>query len=55
MRIPSDTVIEYDLTGDGNPQLFDPVYLTTNAVNSARFTNGFQLGMCFSRFRWCDY
>ena len=32
MRIPSDTVIEYDL-GNG-PQLFDPVYLNTIAVNS---------------------
>ena len=33
MRIPTDTVIEYDLTGDGNPQLFDPVYITTIGVN----------------------
>ena len=32
MRIPSDTVIEYDL-GNG-PQLFDPVYLNSIAVNS---------------------
>jgi len=32
MRIPSDTVIEYDL-GNG-PQLFDPVFLNTIAVNS---------------------
>jgi len=44
MRIPSDTVIEYDLTGDGNPQLFDPVYLTTIAVNSV---NGLPMG-----FEW---
>jgi len=36
MRIPFDTVIEYDLTGDGNPQLFDPVYLTTIAVNEVQ-------------------
>ena len=41
MRIPYDTVIEYDLTGDGNPQLFDPVYLTTIAVNSV---NGLPMG-----------
>ena len=41
MRIPSDTVIEYDLTGDGNPQLFDPVYLNTIAVNSV---NGLPMG-----------
>ena len=33
MRIPTDTVIEYDLTGDGNPQLFDPVYINTIGVN----------------------
>ena len=33
MRIPTDTVIEYDLTRDGNPQLFDPVYLTSIGVN----------------------
>ena len=32
MRIPSDTVIEYDL-GNG-PQLFDPVYLNSIAINS---------------------
>ena len=31
MRIPTDTVIEYDL-GSG-PQLFDPVYINTIGVN----------------------
>ncbi len=31
MRIPTDTVIEYDL-GQG-PQIFDPVYITTIGVN----------------------
>ena len=31
MRIPTDTVIEYDL-GQG-PQLFDPVYINTIGVN----------------------
>ncbi len=32
MRIPADTVIEYDL-GNG-PQLFDPVYLNSISINS---------------------
>ena len=33
-KIPTDTVIEYDLTGDGNPQLFDPVYITSISINN---------------------
>jgi len=33
LRVPADTVIEYDLTGDGNPQLFDPVYLTSIGIS----------------------
>jgi hypothetical protein len=36
MRIPSDTVIDYDLTGDGETQTFDPVYITSIAVNSVQ-------------------
>ena len=34
MRIPADTVITYDI-GNG-PQLFDPVYVTTIAINSVQ-------------------
>ena len=36
MRIPSDTVIDYDLTGDGELTTFDPVYISTIAVNSVQ-------------------
>ena len=33
LRVPADTVIEYDLTGNGEPQLFDPVYLTSIGIS----------------------
>ena len=29
LRIPADTVISYDITGDGNPQMLDPVYINS--------------------------
>jgi hypothetical protein len=36
MRIPTDTVIDYDLSDDGvdNPQTFDPVFITSIGVNT---------------------
>jgi hypothetical protein len=38
MRIPTDTVIDYDLTDDGidNPQTFDPVFITSIGVNTVQ-------------------
>ena len=38
MRIPTDTVIDYDLTDDGvdNPTTFDPVFISSIAVNSVQ-------------------
>lgn len=43
MRIPADTVIEYDL-GNG-PQLFDPVYITSISVDSIQ---GLPMGFSYT-------
>ena len=33
-NVPFDTVVEYDLTGDGNPEVFEPIYFISISISN---------------------